>query len=214
MDPSPFPATLTDVTQLREHYREPSQLVLDKVVDNIDETAADFISRATFCLIGTADADGRGDVSPKGGTPGFVVIDTQGRLLIPDLNGNNRLDTLANIIENPHVGLLFLVPGRGETVRVNGRAWVSVDDGLRDRFTDRYRRPASVIAVDPTEVYLHCAKCIRRGGLWDPETWTNPTVGTSAGAILAAHANLGDVSAIDAALEESYRRGLADDLPD
>ena len=213
MDASPFPATLTTVDQLRDHYREPNRLVLDKVVEELDETAADFIGRSTFCLIGTADAAGRCDVSPKGGDAGFVQVDEAGHLLIPDLNGNNRLDTLRNIIVNPQVGMLFLVPGRGETVRVNGRAWVSVADELRDRFTDRYRRPASVIGVEPTEVYLHCAKCIRRGGLWDPDSWGDPVVGPSAGAILAAHARLDDIAAVDAGLEQRYARGLADDRP-
>ena len=86
-------------------------------------------------------------------------------------------------------------------------------DELRDRFTDRYRRPASVIGIEPTEVYLHCAKCIRRGGLWDPRSWADPGEGPSAGAILASHAGLDDVAAVDAGLEQSYARGLAEDRP-
>jgi len=214
MAPSPFPATLTDVAQLREHYREPRQLVLDKVTDTIDDGTAEFIGASTFCLIGTADADGRGDVSPKGGAPGFVQVAGPDRVLIPDLNGNNRLDTLSNIIENPHVGLLFLVPGRGETLRINGRAWVSVDDELLDRFTAEYRRPATVICVEAVEIYIHCAKCILRGGLWDEASWGPADTLPSSGTLLATHAGLDvDPAAIDAGLEEGYARDLEADLP-
>lgn len=214
MASTPFPAVLTDVAQLRDHYRDPRQLVVDKVTDTIDAITAEFIAASTFCLIGTADGRGRGDVSPKGGTPGFVQVATPEQLLIPDLNGNNRLDTLTNIIENPHVGLLFLVPGRGETLRINGRAWVSADDELRDRFAADYRRPATVICVEVTEVYLHCAKCVRRGGLWDPASWRTDTPIPSAGALLATHAGLDiDPAAIDAGLEEGYGRDLEADRP-
>lgn len=215
MATSPFPNVLTDIAQLSEHYRDPNQIVLDKDIDHIDEAAAAFIAASTFCLVGTSDPDGHGDVSPKGGEPGFVHVAAPNQLLIPDLNGNNRLDSIRNIIRNPNVGLLFLVPERGETLRVNGRAWISVDDDLRDRFTPQYRRPASVICVEPTAVFLHCAKCVRRAGLWDPTSWAGNAAVPSSGTILAGHAGLGvDLAqAVDDALEEGYARDLAEDRP-
>ena len=215
MAASPFPNVLTDVAQLGDHYRDPNQVVLDKDIDHIDEAAAAFIAASTFCLVGTSNPDGEGDVSPKGGDPGFVQVAGPNQLLIPDLNGNNRLDSIRNIIQNPNVGLLFLVPERGETLRVNGRAWVSVDDELRDRFSPDYRRPASVICVEPTAVFLHCAKCVRRAGLWDPESWRGDGTVPSSGTILAGHAGLGAEvgAAVDEALEEGYTRELAEDRP-
>ena len=210
-----FEHTITEVSGLRDHYRDPSHLVQNKATDHLDDGCRAFIGRSTFVLIGTSSADGAEDVSPKGGHPGFVrVLDDQ-RLVIPDLNGNNRLDSIRNIIQNPNVGLLFLVPERGETLRVNGRAWVSVDDELRDRFSPDYRRPASVICVEPTAVFLHCAKCVRRAGLWDPESWRGDGTVPSSGTILAGHAGLGAEvgAAVDEALEEGYTRELAEDRP-
>jgi PPOX class probable FMN-dependent enzyme len=212
---TPFEATLTDIAQLRDHYRDPNQGVLDKEIDHVDERATAFIAASTFVLVGTADVAGRGDISPKGGDPGFVRVLDPKRLAIPDLNGNNRLDSLQNIVANPHVGLLFLVPDRGETLRINGRAWVSVADDLLDSFTDQYRRPASVIGVEVNEVFLHCAKSVRRAGLWNPETWGAEAGVPSSGAILAGHVGLdGDAAAsIDASLEEAYARDLEADRP-
>ncbi len=215
MSASPFPNVLTDVAQLGDHYRDPHQVVLDKDIDHIDEVAAAFIAASTFCLIGTSNTAGEGDVSPKGGDAGFVHVAAPNQLLIPDLNGNNRLDSIRNIIENPNVGLLFLVPERGETLRVNGRAWVSVDDDLCDRFTPAYRRPASVICVEPTSVFLHCAKCVRRAGLWDPSSWGGETDVPSSGTILAAHAGLGAEAGpgVDDMLAQGYAQDLAADRP-
>lgn len=211
----PFEATLTDIAQLRDHYRDPSRLVLDKAIDHVDERAAAFIGASTFVLVGTTSAAGEGDISPKGGDAGFVRVLDPKRLAIPDLNGNNRLDSLQNIIQNPHVGLLFLVPDRGETLRVNGRAWVSVADDLLDSFTDQYRRPTAVIGIEVREVFLHCAKAVRRAGLWHPETWGAEAGVPSSGAILAGHVGLEDDAAasIDAGLEDAYGRDLEADRP-
>ena len=215
MSASPFPNVLSHAADLGEHYRDASQGAIDKEIDHIDEAAASFIAASTFCLVGTSSATGEGDVSPKGGDAGFVHVAGPRELLIPDLNGNNRLDSIRNIIENPNVGLLFLVPERSETLRVNGRAWVSVDDDLCERFTPQYRRPASVICVQPTAVYLHCGKCVRRAGLWDPTSWGASAQVPSSGTIFATHAGLGaDAGAgVDHMLEQGYAADLAADRP-
>lgn len=216
MPGSPFPNTLTDVSELAAHYRAPNEVVAGKAIDHIDAGTAEFIRASPFVLIGSSAADGTADVSPKGGEPGFVRILDERSLAIPDLNGNNRIDTIRNVIENPNVGLLFLVPERGETMRLNGRAWVSVDDELRDSFTDTYRRPASIICVEVAEVFLHCAKCVRRSALWQPEKWGSASSVPSSGAIFAGHIGLDPsaAGAIDDELEASYISDLAADLPD
>lgn len=212
---SPFDHTLTNADRLTDHYREPSSVVIEKAIEHIDAGARAFIEASPFVLIGTSDAAGNTDVSPKGGHAGFVHVLDDTRLAIPDLNGNNRLDTLRNVIDNSHVGLLFLVPERGETLRVNGNAWVSVDDELLNSFTDEYRRPASVIAVEATEVFLHCAKCVRRGGLWQPDSWgSNDSVPNSA-QIFAEHIGMSpeEIPAFTETIESSYVEGLAQDAP-
>ncbi len=215
MAPVPFPNTIDTVEGLRDHYRDPSERVLSKDIDHIDEAAAAFIAASTFVLLGTANANGEADVSPKGGAPGFIRVLDDKRLVIPDLNGNNRIDSLRNIVENAHVGMLFLVPERGETLRVNGQAWVSVDDELLGSFEDQYRRPTSVICVEVTDVFLHCAKCIRRGGLWNPETWGSEAGVPSSGTILARHAGYGDdiAGTIDEGLAVGYAKDLEADQP-
>jgi uncharacterized protein len=202
--------------ELRALYREPSALVKAKAIAQLDEPTTRFVGRSTFVLVATTSAtDGTADVSPRGGPPGFVKVVDSHRLVIPDLNGNNRLDTLANIIDSPQVGLLFLIPGNGETVRVNGRAVVTTDDAILDLFTDEFRRPTTAIGVEVEEVFLHCAKSIRRAGLWAPETWQHDAA--SAGEILvsALGPDVGFSSAdIDRGLEASYVADLEADRPE
>jgi uncharacterized protein len=213
---APFPNVLTDVSQLTDHYREVSRAAANKDVVAIDEVSADFIGASTFCLIGTSDSEGNCDVSPKGGNPGFVRVVDEHTLLIPDLNGNNRLDSIRNIIDNSHVGLLFLVPERGETLRVNGRAWITVDDEILDSFTDEYRRPASAIAVELDGAFMHCAKCIRRAGLWEPDSWSASANAPTGAAMLFEHLGLDEDlrETVAANLEKSYTDDLAADQPE
>lgn len=218
-----IPGALTHPDQLLDHYRAPSDLVLAKEIDHLDDGIQAFIAAATFCLLATAGADGRCDASPKGGDPGFVRVIDRHTLLIPDLNGNNRLDSLRNVIANPEIGLLFFVPERGETLRVNGRAWVSVDPDLLSRFDDTYRRPASVIAVRVTTAFIHCAKALRRGGIWQPDAWPSATTEATAAAevpstadLLSDHVGLDDATRqlLGAGLEASYDTDLQADRPD
>ena len=215
MSSVPFPNTIATVQELAEHYKAPSDLVLQKDIDHIDEGSAAFIAASTFVLIGSTAATGEGDVSPKGGEPGFVRVLDDKRLVIPDLNGNNRIDSIRNIVTNSHVGMLFLVPERLETLRVNGRAWISVDDELLDGFTDQYRRPTSAICVEVTDAFIHCGKCVRRGGLWDPESWGSNATVPSSGTLLVAHAGLdaSGIEEVDKGLATGYARDLAADRP-
>ena len=211
-----FADVLTDTSQLRDHYRAPGRLVEAKVIHHLDDACRDFIARSTFVLVGTSSADGRHDVSPKGGPRGFVkALDNQ-RLAIPDLNGNNLLDSLHNIIETGEVGLLFVVPGLGETLRVNGAAAVTTDADVLDLFTDDLRRPVTAVGVTVREAYIHCAKAFRRGGIWQPESWPEQAERPSPVKALAAHVGLDDKVAaeLEANLEQEYEAELAYDRPE
>lgn len=146
---------------LRAAYRPPGRPALDKQLDHLDEHCRTFIAHTPFVVVATADGSGACDASPRGGPPGFVRVLDDTRLAIPDLSGNNRLDSLGNIVESSGIGLLFLVPGVGETLRVNGRARVerSEVDG------------AVSVVVEVEEAFIHCAKALRRAALWVPEQW-------------------------------------------
>ena len=134
---TPFDHVLTTVDELRELYRQPSRLVQGKKVGTLDDATRTFIAASPFVLLATAAADGSCDVSPRGGPPGFVRALDDRRLALPDLSGNNLLDSLVNLTSNPHVGLLFLLPGRDETLRVDGRAWVTVDPTVLELWDER-----------------------------------------------------------------------------
>lgn len=162
---------LDDLQALRARYRDPSPGVLAKVLDHLDAHCADFVAHSPFLVLGTSDEQGRCDVSPRGGPPGFVAVLDQSRLAIPDLAGNNRLDSLGNVVRNAGVGLLFIVPGVEESLRVNGDGEVTTDPAVLDACALRDVRPRVAMVVHVREAYLHCAKAFRRGGVWRPETW-------------------------------------------
>ncbi len=162
-----FSEVVRSAEELRAILGHPSQLVIDKVIHEVDEFAQEFIAASPFLLIGTSDAQGNADVSPKGDPAGFVQVFNSTTLLIPDRPGNRRADTLINILENPQIGLLFLIPGKRETLRINGRAQVIRDADLRERCAVEGKVPALLIAVAVEDVYFHCAKCIIRSSLWE-----------------------------------------------
>ena len=155
-------------------------------------------------------------VNPRGTDFPFVRRLDDRHIAIPDLNGNNRLDSLENIVENGQIGLLFLVPGLGEMLRVNGTACVTVDPEILDGFTEEYRRPTSAIGVTVDEAYIHCAKAIRRGVLWNPDEWPEASTRPRVSEIIIEHAGVGEHVTVDemtAGLEDSYRRDLEADQP-
>lgn len=168
---APTEALVESVEALRSIYRNPSEAVATKKVGEIAPWARAFITAAPFVVLSTADAEGRPTVSPKGGEPGFVAILDEHHLALPDYAGNNLIDSLRNLVVNPHVGMMFLLPGRGETVRVDGRAVVTTDPALLDRFADDSRRPKTVIVIEVREVFVHCPASMNRAQLWQPESW-------------------------------------------
>ncbi|MFN0119087.1 MAG: pyridoxamine 5'-phosphate oxidase family protein [Blastocatellia bacterium] len=162
---------ITTMEELRSLYGQPGKVSLAKERPAMDQNAQAFVGLSPFVLIATADSEGRCDVSPKGDKPGFVRVIDEKHLLIPDRPGNNRLDSLANLIANPRIGLLFLIPGRGDTLRVNGKAWIVSDDDLLEILAVDGKRPRTAIGVEAAEVYLHCPKAFMRSGLWNPQAW-------------------------------------------
>lgn len=198
------------VEELREIYRPPAELALRKQIDALDRHCREFIAHSPFLVMASADGAGRCDASPKGGPPGFVRVLDDHRLVIPDLSGNNRLDSITNLVVNPGIALLFFVPGRDETLRVNGRAAVTADADLCERARLDGVVPRLVLLVDVEEAYLHCAKAFRRAQLWQPEEWPD-TAGLPSGAcMMRDHIGLTQVplEQTEALLEESYRSTL------
>jgi PPOX class probable FMN-dependent enzyme len=205
----PFEQTIADVDGLRRYFAEPHPNVRAKAIDHIDGGARDFLALATFVVVATQGPRG-GDASPRGGPPGFAAVLDERRLAIGDLAGNRRLDSFENIVANPRVGLLFLIPGMSETLRINGRASLTTDPAVLDACRCEGVDPKVALGVDVDEVYLHCAKAFRRSGLWEPDTWPAPEDRPRASAIWSGHVNLGDVplDLIDEDLERGYAASM------
>jgi len=157
------------VEQLRSAYAAPTEIATRLPMPALTRHFRRFIELSPFVLLGTSDAEGRQDVTPRGGAPGHVAILDDRRLALPDWPGNNRLDALTNMLERPKVGLLFLVPGIDETLRVNGSVEIHVDDDLQRRFETNGKRPRSVLLIGIEEAYLHCGKAFMRSNLWSAE---------------------------------------------
>jgi hypothetical protein len=160
---------ITDPDTLRALVGTPSERAVRKQLAALDPHCRRFIEHSPFVLLGTSGVDGRCDVSPKGDRPGFVLTLDETTLAIPDRPGNKRLDSLLNILANPHVGLLFLIPGMDETLRVNGTAEIVQDEDLLERLAVDGKRPQLAILVHVQETFLHCARSFLRARLWDPD---------------------------------------------
>lgn len=199
----PFSHAIADETQLRERYgASPPRR---KVIDHVDVGARDFIDRSPFVILATSSATGC-DASPRGGPPGFVEVLDEHRLAIPDLAGNRLLDSYGNIVANPAVGLLFLIPGLDETLRVNGRATLTTDPEVLERCPIEGRSTKVAVGIDVDEVYIHCAKAFRRSGLWSPDQWPSAEDRPSVACILRDHLAI-DVE--PARIEEDLEKGYA-----
>ena len=210
MDDPVFGRLVTSEEELRELVPAPPDdaPARRKQIDRLDGHCRDFIARSPFFVLGTAAADRRGDVSPRGGPPGFVRVLDERRLLIPEYPGNRRADSHTNLLENPRAALIFLIPGLRETLRINGTARITRDEELLAELGERGRTPALGIGFEVEEVYVHCAKALIRSSLWEPETW--PDELPSASRILRDHMNVPGVSTDDVAarLAESYEKTL------
>lgn len=182
--------SLNSVDDLRTVYRPASGGAVNKVIHTLDAHCAEFLAKSPFMVLSTAAADGTVDGSPKGGEPGFAKVLYDGRVAWADSAGNNRLDSFENMVDNPHVALLFMIPGLNESLRINGTAELTTDPQLCAQLP-LGEKPAKVVAaVTPHEAYIHCAKAYRRADLWQPETWLAPDELPNAVAMLRDHAAL------------------------
>ncbi|HUN60214.1 MAG TPA: MSMEG_1061 family FMN-dependent PPOX-type flavoprotein [Candidatus Binataceae bacterium] len=200
---------ITGVDQLRAIMGKPGRLTGLKVLKALDGPAADFIRQSPFLVLSTADLEGNQDASPKGDGPGFVLIEDERTLYIPDRKGNKLLFGLENILANPHVGLIFLVPGTNETLRINGTAELTAEPSLLERLSARGTPALLAIRVTINECFFHCAKAFIRSNLWKPEQWPE-RVKISFGKYLAAKAGGDDdmARAIDEAVDFDYKHNL------
>jgi PPOX class probable FMN-dependent enzyme len=205
-----FTDLVTSEAELRAILGEPREVVIRKQLPALDRHCRAFIARSPFMLLGTANASGDCDVSPRGDAPGFVLVLDDHTLAIPDRPGNRRIDSLRNIVTRGGVGLLFMVPGVEETLRVNGRASITRDADLRARLEARGKVPQLAIVVAVEEAFLHCAKALKRSQLWDTATWPERSALPTLAQMIHDQVPMPGVSVeeLDAAFEEGYRTRL------
>ena len=205
---------LSTSDELRTIYRVPGPGPAGKSRTSIDEASARFIARSPIVMLATASASGHCDVSPRGGPPGFVTVLDDTHVAIPDLNGNNRLDSLQNVVDNPQAGLLFLIPGLDDTLRINGPATITTADDVLDRHHPELRRPKSALVVETRELFVHCAKAFRRSQTWQPETWAALADAPDLVEIVACQFAIDDRESLRNDLEQGYVAELAADRAD
>ena len=176
--------TVDSLDQLNELYEAPMELALRKEKTELDKFSIQFLELSAFSVISTSSTDGSMDCSPRGDYPGFIQVLGRQTVAIPDRPGNNRLDSLRNIVENPAIGILALVPGFSECMRINGAAKIVTNEDVLALFEYKGKLPKSVIVVEIQEIYFHCAKAIIRSRLWKAESQINRSVMPSLGKIL------------------------------
>jgi hypothetical protein len=208
-----FKDTVSTKEELRAIFGAPGERAVLKERLRLNEHTRAFIARSPFVLLATSNAAGRCDVSPKGDAPGFVLALDDRHLVVPDRIGNNRIDGLTNIMENPHVGMIFLIPGREDTLRVNGRACIVRDAEILARLEVQGKRPKVAIGVEVEECFLHCAKAFKRSGLWDRDRWPDVAGLPSMAKMLweqidAKPASLCSAEEYERDMEDRLRKGL------
>ncbi|WP_345630572.1 MSMEG_1061 family FMN-dependent PPOX-type flavoprotein [Rugosimonospora acidiphila] len=204
-DPLMFRA-LTSEAQLRELYANPKQRAVRKELDHLDEMSRRLIAVSPVVFVATSDAEGRCDVGPRGGTPGFVTVLDERHVAIPDATGNNRLDSYRNVLANGHAGLNFVIPGRDTTLRVNGAAWITAEEDLLVRLTPVGKPPKTALVVRADEVYVHCPKAFVRAKMWRPEAWPRKEDQPTAAEVALAHQRDPDLTLAE--VEQDQRDSL------
>ncbi|WNS44695.1 pyridoxamine 5'-phosphate oxidase family protein [Paenibacillus sp. MMS20-IR301] len=206
----PFTDILTTEAELRELLGVPSEVVKRKSIRHLDHNCRNFIAMSPLLFLSTSDEHGACDVSPRGDGPGAVLVLDDGHLVIPERPGNRRFDSLRNILVNPNAGLIFIIPGLEETLRVNGQAYVIKDEEILDRMKARDKRPTLGIGVKVEECYMHCAKAFKRSQIWDSGSWPEDSSLPSVPRIIAEHVNAAEftVEVVRQGIEESYAKRL------
>ncbi|GGZ71284.1 MSMEG_1061 family FMN-dependent PPOX-type flavoprotein [Algibacter mikhailovii] len=195
---------INSIEALRELYDLPKGRAKDKVLTVLEKHAIHFIKNAPFLVMSTYSKLGQVDASPRGGHSGFVSIVNESKLIIPDAIGNNRLDSITNIIETGRIGLLFLIPGINETLRLNGSAYLSTHADYLQLFSSEMHTPKACIVVTVEEVFLHCAKAFMRSKLWDPSLFVDRNTFPSMGKMLKDQLGMAGDPETRAAMEKRY----------
>ena len=191
-----FREVISSLEGLEAVLGRPGPRVLAKVTNTIDALSRDFVARSPFVLVASSDGEGNFDVSPKGDPPGFVrVLDGGRALAIPERPGNRRADTFRNVLRNPKVGLIFLVPGKAETLRVSGTATIVRDAAVREEMALGGKVPELALVVSVREAFVHCTKCVVRSHLWEPEHWPSLDGVPSLAEMMVTHGKLADTVA-------------------
>lgn len=200
---------IADKNNLGQLYGEPSERAVLKQLDHLDKHCRAFIEISPFLVIGTMGSDGLGDVSPRGDAPGFVKVRDEKTIYLPDRLGNNRTDTLLNVIDNSGVGLLFLVPGMNETLRVNGNARITIDENILEGLSAQGKAPRSALEISVEEAYLQCAKALIRSKLWEEDYKIERKSFPSLGKIISDQIGRGDdENRAEKSIQEGYRTKL------
>lgn len=203
---------IASIDQLRSLYPPPGERALGKQLSALDDHCRRFVSLSPFCVLATGGAAGALlDASPRGGPPGFVKAPDAHTLLLPDASGNNRLDTLSNLLDDPRIGLLFLIPGVDETLRINGTARLRDEAVYTDFFAAERRRPPLVIEVQVAEVYLHCPKALMRSRLWAADAQVDRSVLPTLGEMIRDAMGATTPPESQLAMLQRYRAQLAEE---
>jgi PPOX class probable FMN-dependent enzyme len=204
-----FAEVIGTEAELRRVIGPPVERSLKKEIARLDVHCRALIAKSPFVLIASGDASGRMDVSPKGDSAGFVLVLDDETLAIPDRPGNRRADTFTNVLENPGVGLLFLIPGKVETLRVNGRARIVRDLALRSRMSVKDKVPELALVVTVQQAFIHCGKCMLRSHLWQKEQWPDLDALPTQAQCLVDHGKLDQsLEEVQASIEKSRATGL------
>ena len=187
---SEYSEIVTSVEEIRATIAEPTQASVDKVIDRLDDYCRAIIAKSPFIMIASANPDGQPDISPKGDPLGFVRVLDEKHLAIPERPGNRRLDTFINLLDNPNVAIIFMIPGKGETLRVKGEARIVRDEALRETMAVKGRIPEFAVVVHVEQAMMHCPKSIVRSKLWEPDAWPDHSDTPSIAETSVAHANL------------------------
>jgi uncharacterized protein len=200
---------LTTKDEIRKHFGEPSHMSVAKELSRLDRHCRDFISLSPFVVIASSNSRGECDASPRGDAPGFVAIIDDTHLLIPDRKGNNRADSMINMAENPHIGLLFLVPGINESLRVSGKVEITLDQALLTPLQAGGRVPTSAMLVTVEKAFFQCGKAGLRSEIWNPDKQVAKGAFPSLGRILADQiSGIGDATKLDEGIQDKYKSQL------
>ncbi|MBM7662086.1 PPOX class probable FMN-dependent enzyme [Bacillus mesophilus] len=205
-----FKEIVSNEHELRSFLGEPSLLAGNKVITKLDSHCKTIIQHSPFLVISTSNSDGTCDASPRGDAPGFVYIVDEHHVIIPERPGNKRADSIHNILTNPHVGLIFMIPGMEETLRINGRAFIIRDQHWLEKMSAQHKVPHLGIVVEIEEIFMHCAKAFKRSHLWNPDSWPKRQDLPSMAEVLKDHVKKEEltVETINDTLKESYSKRL------